>query len=86
MANATREGMWHHNLLYFLYNSFPQAKLFCDNKLALHIAANQIFHKRAKHIEMGCHFVCEHLLLGIITICYTPTIEQIINIFTKALG
>lgn len=35
--------------------------MLSDNRLAIHIANNPVFHEMVKHIEMECHIVREKL-------------------------
>ena len=55
-------------------------------KLPFHIAYNPIFHERNKNIEIDCHFICEKIQLGLISTGYVKTVEQLGDIFTKALS
>ena len=60
MTNTCLELTW---LKYILQDLkvllFESVLLYCDNQAALHIAANPVFHKRTKHIEIDCHIVRE---------------------------
>ena len=60
-------------------------KLICDNQVALHIASNQVFHDRTKHIEVDCHFIIEKIASRCMTISFVNSSDQLANMFTKSL-
>ncbi|KAK1433709.1 hypothetical protein QVD17_10624 [Tagetes erecta] len=60
--------------------------LFCDNKAAVLISANPVFHERTKHFETDLHFVRERVMAGVLNVQKIHTSEQPADIFTKGLG
>ena len=60
MSNAASEVVWVTRLLHELgLQDLKPITLFCDNKSAMHIAKNMVFHDRTKHIEISCHYTRE---------------------------
>uniref|UniRef100_A0A7N2LFG1 Retrovirus-related Pol polyprotein from transposon RE2 n=1 Tax=Quercus lobata TaxID=97700 RepID=A0A7N2LFG1_QUELO len=65
MATTTCEIIWILQLLRDLrIDHLESAMLFCDNQATLHIAANPVFHKRIKHIEVDFHLVRDKIAEG----------------------
>ncbi|KAJ9557693.1 hypothetical protein OSB04_012307, partial [Centaurea solstitialis] len=86
MAVTTCEIVWLRWLLADMGVDVSQpTPLHCDNKSAMQIAKNSVFHERTKHIEIDCHFTRQHLQLGTISLPFVPSALQIADIFTKAL-
>lgn len=58
LASATCELQWLQFLLDDLrLTCTKQSVLYCDNKSALHIASNPVFHERTKHLEIDCQYL-----------------------------
>ncbi|GKD24084.1 hypothetical protein Tco_1225787 [Tanacetum coccineum] len=82
MASATSEVTWILKILKDLeWDQVLPVNLFCNSQAAIKIAANHVFHKRTKHLEIDLHFVREMILSGVIK---TQKISSA-DIFTKAL-
>ena len=86
LANTTSELLWLWWLLKDLCVSTSSATpLYCDNQNAIHIAHNDVFHERTKHIDIDCHFIRYHLVHGALKLFSVSSKDQLADIFTKSL-
>ena len=85
MLKLTNELVWIKGILKNLeIDQATPMTMHCDNKAAIHIASNSVFHERKNHIEVDCHKVRHMIVLGVILPCYTRSEDQLADIFTKA--
>ncbi|XP_019161449.1 PREDICTED: uncharacterized protein LOC109158084 [Ipomoea nil] len=87
LATTACELQWLHTLLHDLHvlMSGP-AIVFCNNKSAIAISENFVFHERTKHIEIDCHVVRERVAQGLIKLLSVSSLNQIADGLTKPLS
>lgn len=85
MASTTSEIIWLRWLLTDMGVSLSgSTPMYCDNKSAIQIAHNTVFHERTKHIEIDCHFTRHHFEQGTISLPFVSSSMQLADFFTKA--
>ena len=60
--------------------------IFIDNKSAIQLCKNPVFHDRSKHIEVRYHYIRECVEAGTICVKHISTGEQLADILTKPLA
>ncbi|CAL1401965.1 unnamed protein product [Linum trigynum] len=87
LAQLTCEVVWVKRLLHELHIEHPRpVEVYCDNRSAIYIAENPVFHERTKHIEVDCHVVRQFLQSKLIHLSHLETENQVADMFTKGLS
>lgn len=83
---AACQGIWLQKVLGQVRDNYVGlVVLYIDNKSAIDLAKNHVFHGRSKHIDIRYHFIRECVERGEITIRHVRTEEQRADTLTKAL-
>eukprot|EP00253_Pinus_taeda_P035210 PITA_35210 len=87
IAEATKEIVWLRKILEDLQVKQVQSTpLMIENTSVIKLAKNPKFHDRKKHINAKYHLIRHHVEAKTIHLRHCSTNEQIVDIFTKALG
>ena len=85
-AGAANQAIWLSKILEDMgaKQQLPVV-IYCDNKSAIAMAKNPVFHSRTKHIAIKYHYLREVEAKGDIELKFCRSEEQVADIFTKAL-
>jgi hypothetical protein len=86
-ATAACQAIWLHRLLADMSGKGGRpTTIFIDNKSAIQLCKNLVFHDRSKHIEVRYHFIRECVEAGKICAEHISTGDQLADILTKPLA
>ena len=84
MTHTVCKMMWLKNLIMELNFRQPgHMHMHCDNKSTIHIAQNFVFHEMTKQIEIDCHLVRDAWIKKVISLPFTSSSKQLVDILTK---
>ncbi|KAG8472606.1 hypothetical protein CXB51_034394 [Gossypium anomalum] len=86
-ASAVNQAIWLRKILADL-NLFQEeaTEILCNNKSAVAIAKNPVFHGRTKHFDIKLHVIREMEQACEIKLVHCNSEDQIADILTKGLG
>ncbi|XP_074314354.1 secreted RxLR effector protein 161-like [Silene latifolia] len=87
ISSATCQAIWLRRLLKgLLHEQKSPTIIYCDNKAAISLTKNAVFHSRTKHIDIRHHFIRDMVAKGMIELKFCGTNQQIADILTKSLS
>ena len=87
LTTAACQGIWLARLLTELEGKEGNSiKLLVDNKSAIALCKNPVFHSRSKHIETRFHKIRDLVEDGSMEVIHFSSEDQLADFFTKALG
>lgn len=86
-TEAAKQAIWLQELLEEITETACDwVKICIDNKSAIALTKNPVFHGRSKHIHKRYHFIRECVENNQVDVQHVPRVDQKADILTKALG
>ena len=57
--------------------------MYYNNQASIYISKKLVFHERTKYIEVDCHFIRDAVSRKMISTLFSPSSEELVDIFTK---
>jgi hypothetical protein len=87
LSKAAKEVIWVDRFLHELgFRDDQSVHLYANNKGAIDLITNPLFHKRIKHIEIRWHWIREVVEKGKIFIHYLFIKEMLVDGLIKSLS
>ena len=86
MTEVVKEAIWLKGITEELGMYRGKVIVYCDNQSAIHLAKNQSFHERSKHIDVRLHFVRDIIAAWEIRVGKVPTKDNPSDMLTKSLN
>lgn len=86
VTNGACHAVWLRRMLKELkHGQKTPTTILCDNKSAIALTNNPVFHGRSKHIDIKYHYVRELVKEGEVELQFCSSEEQVADIMTKPL-
>nr|GFA83288.1 retrovirus-related Pol polyprotein from transposon TNT 1-94 [Tanacetum cinerariifolium] len=86
LSGCCAQILWMRSQLSDYGLAFNKIPMYYDNKSAIALCCNNVQHSRSKHIDIRYHFIKEQVENGVIELYFVNTENQLVDLFTKALG
>jgi len=86
ITHAAKEALWLRSLIFQIFGiELTPTTLFSDNKSAIKLTKDHMYHACMKHIDIQYHFIRYTVEEGSIHIVFCPTDNMVADALTKAL-
>lgn len=84
--SAVCHAIWLRNVLKHLgFLQENHTEIYVDNRSAIALAKNLVYHERSKHINTHYHFIREHVKNKEVELFLCKSQDQLADIFKKPL-
>ncbi|XP_038981679.1 secreted RxLR effector protein 161-like [Phoenix dactylifera] len=85
LTEAAKEAIWLRGLVQDLGLEQDRLDINCDSQSALHLARDQMYHERTKHVDVRYHFIRDLVENGDVRLQKIYTAHNPADMFTKPI-